>query len=416
MESLLREVLDGIKPDVAQQRLVFSMIDSFLRKLNSGLRDAEAVLGGSGAKSTWLVDVHDADVFVCFDFKKFKDRSDQLSDILEKHLKKKFPKFKRLHGSRDYFQVKDKDFTFEVVPILRISKARQAVNITDVSPLHAGWVGKHKKFADEIRLTKQFCKANDLYGAESYIMGFSGYICEVLTIYYKGFLNLVKAASKWSPKVIVDVERHYKDKGDLLFHMNKSKLVSPLVVVDPVQSDRNAAAALSQDKFDGFVQACKDFLKSPSKDFFIVKRFDINNLKQDAGKNTLLLLDVKPLIGKEDVVGGKLKKSFDFLKANLLRSDFKVLDSGWWFDREKKSIFWFILDPRPLSEFVESQGPPLNNKVNVVQFKKKHKSTFIKDNRVCAKDKRKFRRPDHLVKDLIKDRYIKEKVKSIVLR
>ncbi len=57
-----------------------------------------------------------------------------------------------MHGSRDYFQIKEKGFTFEVVPILKIKDAKEAMNITDVSPLHAAWVKKHKKFADDIAL------------------------------------------------------------------------------------------------------------------------------------------------------------------------------------------------------------------------------------------------------------------------
>jgi len=67
-------------------------------------------------------------------------------------------------------------------------------NITDISPLHALWIRKNsnEKVRDEIRKFKYFLKINDLYGAESYIRGFSGYIAEILVIYYKSFNNLIK--------------------------------------------------------------------------------------------------------------------------------------------------------------------------------------------------------------------------------
>ena len=185
-EKVLNGALNLIKPNKEEEKEVSGRINSFLKQVNTGLKGAKAILGGSGSKGTWLKDAHDADIFVQFNYDQFKDKSDQLSDILEKHLKKKF-KIIRLHGSRDYFQVKEKNalnsensgntggvFTFEIVPVLKISKAEQALNITDVSLLHSVWVNKHKKYADDIRLMKQFCKAQGVYGAESYLKGFSG--------------------------------------------------------------------------------------------------------------------------------------------------------------------------------------------------------------------------------------------------
>ena len=139
-----KNILNKIKPNKQEEKQVSDRINSFIKKLNKNLKNAKAVLGGSGAKNTWLKDAHDADIFVLFNHEK-----QNISNILEKVLKKTFKKFDRLHGSRDYFQIKEKDFTFEIVPIVKISKAEQALNITDISPLHAKWVNKNgKKFFD----------------------------------------------------------------------------------------------------------------------------------------------------------------------------------------------------------------------------------------------------------------------------
>src|SRR3989338_5938399 len=143
-------------------------------------------------------------------------------------------------------------------------------NITDASPLHSKWVSRHKKLVNEMKLTKQFCQAQNIYGAESYIRGFSGYICEILTVYYGSFLNLIKNAAKWNSRVIVDAQGYYKGK-DVFKLVNTSKLISPLIVIDPVQKDRNAAAALSIEKFEAFKKASIEFLKKPSKEFFARK-------------------------------------------------------------------------------------------------------------------------------------------------
>jgi tRNA nucleotidyltransferase (CCA-adding enzyme) len=412
--ELLKKVLKGIKPSKEEEKEVKAKIDNFLKRVNKGLKDAKAELGGSGAKETWLSKAHDADIFIAFNYQKYKDKSDQLSDILGKHLKKVFGKVNRLHGSRDYFQIKEKGFTFEVVPILKISKAEDAINITDVSPLHAAWVKKYKKFADEIRLTKQFCKAQGIYGAESYIKGFSGYICEILTVYYKGFLNLVKNATKWKEKVFIDVEKYYRNKKEILDKLNLAKIYSPLVIIDPVQKDRNAAAAVSHEKYEEFICVCKEFLAKASEEFFEIKEVSVDELKQRARKDKLILLDVTALSGKEDVVGSKLLKSLEFIEKELKKKDFKIYEKGWKWDKGKKSLFWFIIDKKLLSEYVEKQGPPLNLKEHVANFKKQYKGkTFTKKGKIFAKVKRDYREAEKLVKELIKDKYVKEKVKTI---
>src|SRR3989344_1107382 len=171
-------ILNKIKPN-EQERLWFKTIaDSFLKLLNSKLKDARAILGGSGAKDTWLAGNHDVDIFVLFNYQKYSGQSSELANFLEPIFKKVFSKEKisRVHGSRDYFQLYYQGFFFEVIPILQISSSLQAINITDISPLHSLWANKYTKgLKDEIRLIKQFCRAQKVYGAESYIGGFSGY-------------------------------------------------------------------------------------------------------------------------------------------------------------------------------------------------------------------------------------------------
>jgi tRNA nucleotidyltransferase (CCA-adding enzyme) len=412
--ELLKKVLKGIKPGKEEEKEVKDKIDNFLKRVNKGLKDAKAELGGSGAKGTWLSKAHDADVFVGFNYQKYKDKSEQLSDILGKHLKERFSKVSRLHGSRDYFQIKEKDFTFEIVPILKISKASAAINITDVSPLHAAWVKKHKKYADDIRLTKQFCKAQGIYGAESYIKGFSGYICEILTIYYGGFLGLVKNASKWKGKIFIDVEKYYRNKKEILDKLNLSKIYSPLVIIDPVQKDRNAAAAVGHEKYDEFVCICKEFLAKASEEFFETKEVTVDELKERAGKDKLILLDIQALTGKEDVVGSKLLKSLEFIEKGLEKKEFKIYEKGWKWDKNKKVLFWFIVDKKILSEEIVKEGPPLRLKEHVANFKKQYKrKTFTKKGKIFAKVKRDYKDSSLLIKDLIKNKYVKEKVKGV---
>lgn len=412
--KLLKELLKDIEPSQKEETLVFSKINVFLDKLNKNLKGAKAILGGSGAKGTWLSKPVDVDIFVQFDYKAYENKD--LSDILEKILKKRFSGVKRLNGSRDYFQIKFKNFVFEVIPILKIKKASEAKNITDISPLHAEWVVKNsdKRLGSEIRLTKAFCKAQDCYGAESYIMGFSGYVCEVVTIYYGSFLNLLKNAVKWKHKEVIDIKNYYKNK-DALKSLNISKIQSPLIVIDPVQSDRNAAAALSLEKFQIFKDAAKNFLKKPSKNFFFKKELTLKELKQRAKNKKLILLEITPKRGKRDVVGSKLLKAFEHFKRHLRINDFKLYDSGW--EWNKKSRFWFILDKKVLNAYKVHVGPPLKVKKHADKFKQKYRNSFVKNKRLFVKLKRDFRKPEELIKNMVKkDGYLKKKVKNIKIK
>lgn len=414
MKAMLDEILKEIQPDDKYEKEIFSKLNTIIRKINQNQKSIKAILGGSGAKGTWLK-TFDADIFVLFDYNKYKDKSEDLSNILEKILKKKFGKIMRLHGSRDYFQIRQGSFTFEIVPILKISKAEQAKNITDASPLHFKWVAKHKKLVDEMKLTKQFCKAQNVYGAESYIKGFSGYVCETLTVHYGSFLKLIKHATKWQSKVIVDVENHYRGK-DVFKLVNVSKLESPLIVIDPVQKDRNASAALSIEKFEAFKKAAREFLYKPSKEFFCKRDIEPVFYRKKSEDNKLIIIKVKPLSGKVDVVGSKLLKIYEFLCSEFKKHDFKIVKTDWKWDKKDAGLLFFLFSKNPLPKIVEIEGPPLKIKQHVDNFKKLHKRKFVKNNRIFAYEHRKFLRPEHLLKKLIKDDFVKERCESINMK
>ena len=405
--KLLKQVIDKLRPKKDAVDKCYIVLDSINFEIKKKKIRANAVLGGSIAKGTFLKKDYDCDIFVKFNlgYKK-KDISGLLENIL-----KNFPGLSRIHGSRDYFQFNMKGIMFEIVPVLDIKKAEQAVNITDCSPLHVKWVKDNlkKNLADEIRLAKSFCKSCNVYGAESYMVGFSGHVLDILTIYYKGFIPLLKNAVKWKEQEVIDFNNYYK--GSALERLNKSK-VGPLVVIDPIQPERNAAAVLSRKNFLLFKESAENFLKKPSKKFFEKKEITIDELKEKSKGKKLVLLDVKALDGKEDVVGSKLLKAFNYADKNLVLNEFNIYEKGWKWDKKKKALFWFILKDEILPEYFKRIGPPVRNKENVKQFIKKHKKTFIQGKKIYANVKREFRKPENLIKSLKKSKYFKERTKK----
>lgn len=365
MEKLFQQVLKEIKPDKKQEGKVKDITNKIISKIK--IRDAKPILGGSGAKGTWLKNSHDIDIYIKFNLEKYKDKN--ISEILEKNLKRNL-KAVKLHGSRDYFQIKMKDFTVEIVPILEIKKAEQARNTTDISQLHVEWVKKNstEKLRDEIRLVKAFCKAQDCYGAESYIKGFSGYVLEILTIKYDGFKKFLKQVSKWKSKEFIGKKEHIKK-------LNKSKIQSPLILIDPVQFDRNAAAALSEEKYRKLISSAKRFLKSPNKIFFQKKKFDIEEIKRKSRNNKLILLRVIPLKRKKDVAGAKLVKCLEYLKKHIELNDFRIKDYGFNWDRHV--VFYFIMEKDKLERTKKHYGPPIGEESRYSDFREKWKGKKI---------------------------------------
>lgn len=364
--------------------------------------------GGSTAKGTYLKDDYDVDLFVRFDYS-YKD--EMISDILEGVLDKDF-KLERVHGSRDYFQIKmEQGFLIEIVPVLRIDDYKKALNVTDMSPLHVEYAKKRlsEEQKDDIRLAKQFCKAAKVYGAESYIKGFSGHILDILIIHYGSFESLVKNAADWGRKVIIDVEKHHEKP---LEKLNDSKLHSPLIIVDPVQPDRNAAAALNNEKFELFKDTCRRFLEKPSKDFFRIRKLKKKDIDV-ASDEELFFFETRPKEGKKDVVGSKLLKAYEHMKYQLKKSDFKIRKTGWEFD--DKARFYFLLKKERLPATFIRTGPPMEEKEGVRRFRAKHEKTFVENGRIFSEEKRKFRTAEPLLKSLMESAYVAERVKNIRL-
>lgn len=412
--EFLKRIIFQIRPSKEEEKKVKLIINQFkeeLTKIFFPLK-VKILVGGSFGKGTWLSGKADIDLFILFDYQRFKDKSHQLSDLLEDLLEKKF-EINRLKGSRDYFKINYRGLSFEIVPVLGIRKPAEALNITDLSPFHLNWVKKNsnEKLRDEIRLGKRFCQANECYGAESYIQGFSGYALEILIIYYQGFLNFLKNASLWSKKEIIDPLKSYSGKEEVLKKLNPSKLSSPLVLVDPVDKTRNVTAALSREKFDLFKKRAKEFLKKPSHQFFVKKEIDFSSLKD---KKNLFYLEVENWPGKEDVVGAKLLKLFNQIKKRL--KDFGVLESGWDWDKEKKAVLYFVLEKNCLPERFLRKGPPVKAAMRAKAFQEKHPDCFERKGFLFAEIKRK----NYLLRDFVEEilalDFIKDKFKKIIRR
>ena len=171
-------------------------------------------MGGSFGKKTMITkEVHDVDIFIRMPKKQFNVK--KVEQATRKAAASLFYSITEVQGSRPYFRVgADNKTVFEVVPSLKISKPKEAENVIDLSYFHVSYMKKamrkNKKLAEQIRAAKAFCMSCGVYGAESYIRGFSGYAIECLMLSYKTLMHALKEISKSQDKIILDPAKHYK--------------------------------------------------------------------------------------------------------------------------------------------------------------------------------------------------------------
>ncbi|ESQ25502.1 MAG: CCA-adding enzyme [uncultured Acidilobus sp. OSP8] len=261
-------VLEVIRPTEIQLRLLSRAYDLIKRALERSLvahgLDFVIEPEGSFAKGTLLRDRWEMDVFVLF---KGVDEGWVLSESLGplREALQGFPVISKF-SEHPYLTVSLMGMEIDVVPAIYAERPSTGLGVGR-TPFHTRYVRSKLDdcMADEVRLLKSFLKGIGAYGAETHVRGFSGYMAELLTIAYGSFRAAVKAMSEWTRRAFVDPER-IGNRGEL----ERRYPESPLIVVDPVDPMRNAAAAVSEDKLALAVLASKLYLHRPSLSFFHV--------------------------------------------------------------------------------------------------------------------------------------------------
>ena len=379
----ITKILKSIDLAPSKEKLKYLKANTkeIIRIINEKIRQnkikADVFVGGSFAKNTLVNrENYDIDIFVRFDWK-YKD----LSSLLER-IVRKFPKefkIERIHGSRDYFRFNKNNINFELIPVIKIKTPKEAKNVTDLSYFHVNYVKRKLKsdLAKEVLIMKQFCEAQGVYGAESYIRGFSGYASECLIIYYKGFQKMANEIIKVKDRIIIDPEKKFKKKEDALIELNESKLNNPIILIDPTWKERNVLAALSREAFDKFQESLKNFIKRPSAEFFKIKEINGDEIKNISNKNRaeFLHLIIETDRQEGDIAGTKMKKFSSFL-SNQIEKYFEIIGKEFSYKEGKKADFFLAVKSR---KEIDKIGPPSDMKDHAEQFKKKNKGFFIKN-------------------------------------
>ena len=152
----------------------------------------------------------------------------------------------------------------------------------------------------------------------------------------------------------------------------------PLVVYDPVDLNRNVAAALSKENFCKFIFYSHLFLKNPSKDFFYDYAKKVNENLDNREKGVFITLGIKrnkDIV--DDIIYPQMEKLQKSINKILIENDFEFLRYENYADDDMCYLSWEFL-VYELPDVKLKLGPPVFNKKGVDNFIKKNSRYFIR--------------------------------------
>jgi tRNA nucleotidyltransferase (CCA-adding enzyme) len=209
-------------------------------------------------------------------------------------------------------------------------------------------------------------------------------------------------------KIVIDIEKQFKNKNQVLMDLNASKLNSPIILVDPTFKHRNVLAALSEETFKRFQKIAGNFLKNPNISFFVPHKSNLEKIEKNSVKKGFefqqLILETDKQRG--GIAGSKLKKFYLHLGKEVGKF-FDLKDSGFEYSGKKDAICFFVAKKK---NGLLIMGPKISQKESVKKFKKAHNKTFSKNGRIYVKKKINFNLRQFLEKWIDKN---KKKVKDM---
>ncbi|HNV00989.1 MAG TPA: CCA tRNA nucleotidyltransferase [archaeon] len=411
MNKLYKNVLKKITPSKKEKMLekkIFEEIEKKIMKIKGKHLNLEWC--GSSARDTHLHNDQDLDLFVMFD-----------RELTEKELEKegikigkivfKGKKWEKAYSQHPYIRGVYKGFDVEIVPSYKVKSGNDIKSAVDRTPFHNKYIqnGMSIEQRKDTRLLKQFMKGIDAYGADLKNCALPGYAIELLVLHYETFDNAIKEISKWNTGKILLFENSNEKNAEQFKG-------TPLIIIDPVDNNRNVASALSEEQFQRLVYAAKKFLENPSEKFFFkekTKKLNKNELKKELEKRELIAIkSVFPKKILPDLFWGQLRRFLKKSETHLGEQDFIVERSNLW-SNEKEVVFIFTLREKNLQKIKTISGPQATDEENSKKFLEKKRKIvagpYIKEGRITIDIERKETESKKILENFLKEMSKQEK-------
>ena len=319
----------------------------------------DAQYGGSYAKDTWIGNDSDVDIFVRYNQE--TDRETFKRTALDIG-------FKSLAGSDPYARHSEHPFVesvvdgvkINIVPCYEITDCTgELKSAADRSVLHANIM--RESLSDtmkrDVRLFKAFLKAGNLYGSEIAKQGVSGYVTEVLVFELGGFVEVMNTFADLEDGQVIG-----KPTGKFSGHV---------VIIDPVDGNRNLASAISPENLGGVVLRCREFLENPTVDMFVSRKTESSVPAENVVTVTFNYTDRSP-----DIISGQARKTASSLASRLTSNGFAVARYDALVDGNTVRLS-LLLESVTIPALYIKNGPSV--------FKRMASTGFIESNRPTAK-------------------------------
>lgn len=316
--EIIKKVLEKIVPSEEEERKIMQAVEKLKSEILGNAEKkslgVKVMLVGSIAKGTYLKGSLDIDFFILFPVHCPKDEMRERSLEIGKDI---LQEWKIQYAEHPYVRGIYEGYNVDIVPCYDVKHPSEKMSAVDRTPFHTEYIKKNLKDKDEVRLLKQFLKGTGCYGAEIKIQGFSGYLAELLVLKYGSFEQVLKNSQDWKNKVILSLN------GDKNVDFPEN-----FVFIDPVDSSRNVAAALSPDKIQFFIFAAGEYLKNPRLEFFFPKKVRLWPLEKirDRVKNFVGLRIPKPDV-VDDILYSQIKKASKSMEKMYRKRGFHPVDS-----------------------------------------------------------------------------------------
>ena len=352
----LKGILEKARPSEYESSILSRTSDDVLRRIklycsSKGI-SAEPIVVGSFSKGTNLSG-SDIDIFVVFS----KDYSRQ--DLEKLGLKighECLPSSKEKYAEHPYVSGYENGIKIDIVPCFQHSADERLISSVDRTPLHTEFIRKNltEEQKDEVRLLKLFLKSAGIYGSEVRVQGFSGYVCELLIYHLGSFIGTVKWLSRIKGRATL---------GDI----SAIDSSSPLVIVDPTDMKRNAAAAISENSYHTSIVTSRCYLDSPDESYFVLPESSGRSAYRERGTAMFLITIKKPDM-VDDIIYSQALKLEKMVRQVSSDSGFRVFGTHMMVNGNIEILI--EIDVQYLPAFRTHMGPPAISE-NALDFLKK---------------------------------------------
>ena len=394
MNSILnyakKEATPPKKLQQRKQRIAKMVCDLISQSIEKYPKVVGFELGGSYAKGTWLPEKADIDIFVKFNKKTSEGDFRNLGTEIGFHSLKKYKPYTR-HAEHPFVEAIVDGTKVNIVPCYDVNKGEWQ-SATDRSIYHTKFMSQRlsDSMKGEVRILKKFFLHIGVYGAEIAKEGFSGYVSEVLISYFGSFEKTIKKISEMK-------------EGQVIGKTMK-KFDSPIVLIDPVDYNRNLGTAISMDNLGKFVLASRVFLKNPSKKFF--KKPVSKHIMKNIDKVVVVQFRFKGR--SDDIIWGQIKRASNALKTQLELGGFTVLRNSSVKDEKENAALIFLLHAKKIENSLVRSGPEISSKEHCEKFiaanlKKSQLMWINEEGKIQSLQKRKHDDVKLFLRDILKN-------------